>query len=74
MLGRTRSRDVLLAVVLYPIIVPVIIAGSKGTSALFEAIPDLAVARYWLRFLGAFDVVFLCLALWVFEPLAVERG
>jgi heme exporter protein CcmB len=74
LLGRARSRDVLLAVVLYPIIVPVIIAGSKGTSALLEAPPDVAQARYWVRFLLAFDAVFLTLALWAFEPLVVERS
>jgi heme exporter protein CcmB len=74
MLGKSRSRDVLLAVVLYPIIVPVIIAGSKGTSALLEAPPELADARFWLRFLVVFDAVFVTLGLWAFEPLLVERG
>jgi heme exporter protein CcmB len=74
LLGRARSRDVLLAVILYPLIVPVIIAGSKGTSALLETVPTLDVAHYWIRFLVVFDAIFLTLALWVFEPLAVERG
>jgi ABC-type transport system involved in cytochrome c biogenesis permease component len=74
MLGRARSREVLLAVVLYPIIVPVIIAGSKGTSALLEVVPDVAAAGYWVRFLGVFDLIFLVIALWAFEPLMVERA
>jgi len=74
MLGRSRSRDVLLAVILYPIIVPVIIAGSKGTSALLEDIPATADAMFWLKFLVAFDAIFLTLSLWAFEPLLVERG
>ena len=73
MLGRSRSREVLLTVMLYPIIVPVIIAGSKGTSALLEDIPNLGSARGWIRFLLAFDAVFLTLALWAFEPLAGDR-
>ena len=34
MLMRVRSRDVLLPVVLYPILVPLLIAAIKGTSAL----------------------------------------
>ena len=38
MLGRASSRDVLLPVLLYPITVPVIIAGVRGTAALFQ--PD----------------------------------
>ena len=56
------------------IVVPVIIAGSQGTTKLLEAIPEIADARYWVRFLGAFDVIFLALSLWVFEPLLAERS
>ena len=37
MLVRVRSRDVLLPVLLYPITVPVIIAGVRATAALLEA-------------------------------------
>src|SRR5688500_5415472 len=36
MLGRTRSRDVLLPVLLYPMAVPVLIAGVRATAALLE--------------------------------------
>jgi heme exporter protein B len=36
MLVRARSRDVLLPVLLYPITIPVIIAGVRGTAALLE--------------------------------------
>ena len=72
MLVRTRSRDVLLPVLLYPITVPVIIAGVRGTAALLQAEPDVAVARAWLSLLVFFDVVFVTLALWTFEPLMTE--
>ena len=37
MLVRARSRDVLLPVLLYPVVVPVLIAGVRGTSALVAA-------------------------------------
>ena len=37
MLVRARSRDVLLPILLYPITVPVMIAGVRGTAALFQA-------------------------------------
>jgi heme exporter protein CcmB len=67
MLIRSRSRDVLLPIVLYPIAVPVIIAGVRGTAALLEAEPDLAAARGWAAMLLCFDVVFVTLALWTFE-------
>ena len=41
MLVRARSRDVLLPVLLYPITIPVIIAGVRGTAALLQADVDL---------------------------------
>jgi len=72
MLARARSRDVLLPVLLYPITVPVIIAGVRGTSALLQADPDPAVARAWLSLLLSFDVVFITLALWTFEPVMTD--
>jgi heme exporter protein CcmB len=71
MLVRARSRDVMLPVLLYPITVPVIIAGVRGTAALLE--PDgLPMARAWLAMLVFFDVVFITLALWTFEPVMTE--
>jgi heme exporter protein CcmB len=72
MLVRARSRDVLLPVLLYPIAIPVIIAGVRGTAALFQATPDLAMAQFWVSLLGFFDVVFVTLSLWTFEPLMTE--
>jgi heme exporter protein CcmB len=72
MLGRARSRDVLLPVLLYPITIPVIIAGVRGTAALLQPEPDLVMARTWLSMLVFFDVVFITLALWTFEPVMTE--
>jgi ABC-type transport system involved in cytochrome c biogenesis permease component len=72
MLVRARSRDVLLPILLYPIIIPVIIAGVRGTTALLGATPDEPTAIMWIGVLGAFDVVFVTLSLWTFEPLMTE--
>jgi heme exporter protein B len=72
MLVRARSRDVLLPVLLYPITIPVIIAGVRGTAALLEPQPDMAMLRFWLMLLGTFDAVFVTLALWTFGPLMTE--
>jgi heme exporter protein CcmB len=72
MLVRARSRDVLLPILLYPIVIPVIIAGVRGTAALLGAAPDEPTAIMWIGVLGAFDVVFVTLALWTFEPLMTE--
>jgi heme exporter protein B len=72
MLVRARSRDVLLPILLYPITIPVIIAGVRGTASLLESPPDEATALMWIAILAAFDVVFVTLALWTFEPLMTE--
>ena len=72
MLVRARSRDVLLPVLLYPITVPVMIAGVRGTAALLQPEVDLAVVQFWAALLLAFDVVFITLALWTFEPVMTD--
>jgi heme exporter protein CcmB len=72
MLVRARSRDVLLPILLYPVTIPVMIAGVRGTSALLEVDPDVAMARFWIMLLLFFDVVFLTLSMWTFEPLMTE--
>ena len=72
MLVRARSRDVLLPILLYPIVIPVIIAGVRGTAALLGATPDEPTAIMWIGILAAFDLVFVTLALWMFEPLMTE--
>ena len=72
MLVRARSRDVLLPILLYPITIPVMIAGVRGTAGLLDATPDVAMARFWIVLLLFFDVVFVTLSLWTFEPLMTE--
>jgi heme exporter protein CcmB len=72
MLVRARSRDVLLPVLLYPVIVPVMIAGVRGTAALLQPEVDEAIVRFWFALIVTFDVVFVTLALWTFEPVMTD--
>jgi heme exporter protein B len=72
MLIRARSRDVLLPVLLYPVIVPVMIAGVRGTAALLEPTIDQGIVQFWLALLVLFDAVFVTLALWTFEPVMTD--
>ncbi|HJR61970.1 MAG TPA: heme exporter protein CcmB [Vicinamibacterales bacterium] len=72
MLARSRSRGALLPVLLYPITVPVIIGGVRGTAALLQPEADMVVARAWLMMLISFDAVFITLSLWTFEPAMTE--
>jgi heme exporter protein B len=72
MLVRARSRDVLLPVLLYPITVPVIIAGVRATALLTQPELELPLVRFWVALLVTFDIVFVTLALWTFEPLMTD--
>lgn len=72
MLVRARSRDVMLPILLYPITIPVMIAGVRATAALLQSPPDTATVTMWIAILAAFDVVFVTLSLWTFEPVMTE--
>src|SRR5262245_26908562 len=72
MLVRARSRDVMLPILLYPMTVPVMIAGVRGTAALLQSPADTPMAVMWIGMLAALDVVFITLALWAFEPVMTE--
>lgn len=65
---RARGRDALLSTMLYPVIVPIVIAGARGTSQLIDLSPDLDGARFWTQFLVGLDVLFVTAGLWAFEP------
>jgi heme exporter protein CcmB len=73
MLVRAHSRDVLLPILLYPIAVPVVIGGVRGTAAIFAPEPNFAMAQAWLSMLVFFDAVFVTLALWMFQPVMGEQ-
>jgi heme exporter protein CcmB len=69
---KVRSRDVLLPVILYPLLIPLFVAGTSATEAMIAVRPDLDKLWYWMGFLGIYDAVFLVLSLWVFESLVIE--
>ncbi len=72
-LAGSRGRDVLLGVLLYPIVTPVIVAGTKGTAALMAGPEGAAGALIWLQLLAVFDLVFVVLSVWIFGPLTREE-
>jgi heme exporter protein CcmB len=69
---KVRSRDVLLPVILYPLLIPLFVAGTEATAALVAVRPNFDGAWYWIKFLGIYDAVFLVLSLWIFESLVIE--
>lgn len=57
MLARLRGREVLLPLLLFPLVVPVVLAAVKATQGLAEGLPVAEVASWW-RLLAVFDVVY----------------
>lgn len=66
MASRSRAREVLLPLLLFPMLVPLLIAAIEASAALLEGDP-MGNAGIWIRLLLAFDVVFLGLATFAFE-------
>lgn len=64
-LSTLRLREVLMPIVLFPICLPLLLCGVKGTSALVET-GTTADALPWLAIMVAFDALFLVLARWLF--------
>ncbi|MCR4406013.1 MAG: heme exporter protein CcmB [Anaerolineae bacterium] len=66
-----RAREVLLPVLLFPVVVPVIIAAVKLTAGLLDGLP-LGEMGHWLRLLVAFDIIFLAVACMTFDYVVEE--
>lgn len=66
MASRSRAREVLLPLLLFPMLVPVLLAATTASKALLGA--DLMhEAGAWIRLLAAYDVVFLIATFIAFE-------
>ncbi|MEC7524833.1 MAG: heme exporter protein CcmB [Myxococcota bacterium] len=65
---RTRARDLMLSVVLFPLASPALVAGVVATRDVLGGMP-LDETVEWLRILGAFDLVAIVCGLVLFEPL-----
>lgn len=65
---RTRMRDLLLGVILYPLVAPILIAAVKATgTVLVEG--SLVQAIGYLKLLAAIDILFVVGGMWLFGPL-----
>ncbi len=57
MTSRARGRDVMLPLLLFPIVIPLLMAAVKGTGLLFLGDP-MQQSGDWLRLIVAFDIVY----------------
>jgi heme exporter protein B len=66
----TRSREIMLPLLLFPISVPVLIAAVEATRALLD--PSVSMPSSWWQLLLAFDVIFLVISSFLFGTVLEE--
>lgn len=69
----TRAREVMLPVLLFPVLVPLVIATVKATGMFMDGQPWSA-ARVWLELLVGFDAVYLVVSFIVYEFVIEDWG
>jgi len=68
---QTRTRDILLPILLFPVIVPVLIASVKASAGFLQGI-EIAEIMPWLNLLIVYDVIFTAVAFMVFDYIVEE--
>jgi len=68
---QARTRDILLPILLFPVVIPVVVAAVKATGGYLQALP-LEEIRPWLNLLGVYDVIFTSVAFMVFDSILEE--
>ncbi len=66
MASRLRAREVLLPLLLFPMLIPLLVASVQATAALLAGDP-MGDARQWVKLLGAFDLIFFVISVLAFE-------
>lgn len=66
MASRSRAREVLLPLLLFPMLVPVLLASAEASSALLAGNP-MHDAGAWVKLLIAFDVIFVVASFFAFD-------
>lgn len=68
---QTRTRDILLPILLFPLAVPVLIAAVKASAGYLTRIPFNEISP-WLNLLVVYDIIFIAVALMVYDYIVEE--
>ncbi len=68
---QTRTRDVLLPILLFPLVIPVMIAAVKASTGYLQGVEFIDI-RPWLNLLIVYDVIFIAVAFMVFDFVVEE--
>ena len=68
---QTRTRDILLPILLFPVIIPAFIAAVKASSGFLQGVPMEEITP-WLNLLIVYDIVFTAVSFMVFDYIVEE--
>ncbi len=68
---QARTRDILLPILLFPVIIPVLVAAVKASNGFLQGL-EMAEIWPWLNLLIGYDVIFAAVALMVFDYVVEE--
>ena len=68
---QARTREILLPILLFPVVLPVLVAAVKATSGILQGFP-LEDYQAWLSLLIAYDTIFLGVAIASFDYVVEE--
>ena len=68
---QTRTRDVLLPILLFPLVVPVVIAAVKASGGILQG-QEFSEIRTWINLLLVYDVIFIAISFMFFEYVVEE--
>jgi len=68
---QTRTRDILLPILLFPVVIPVLLAAVKASGGFLEGV-DIAEILLPINLLIAYDIIFIAVAFMVFENVVEE--
>lgn len=66
---RTKNRELLLPLLLFPISVPALLAMVNGTTEILTGEVDPIQPFFWIKLLAAYDIVFTTVCLMLFETI-----
>jgi len=68
---QARTRDILLPILLFPVVIPLLVAAVKASSAILGGMPVEELTP-WLNLLVGYDIIFTAVAFMVFEYVVEE--
>jgi heme exporter protein B len=68
---QARTRDILLPILLFPVVLPVILGAVKGSAGFLNGL-EMVEIWPWINLLVAYDVIFLAIAFMVFDFVVEE--